>query len=47
MTEKDVVIVFTTEPKEEQKQLAEEFKANMENLGFVVTIGAPPKRPTR
>jgi len=45
MTQADVHIIFTIEPKEEQKQLAEEFKANMENLGFSVTIGAPRPRP--
>jgi len=43
MTEADVYIVFTTEPKEEQ---IAKLKDICENLGLKVFIGTPPpKRP--
>jgi hypothetical protein len=42
MTEADVYIVFTTEPKEEQ---IAKLKDTCENLGLKVMVGAPPPRP--
>ena len=44
MTEKEVFVVFTTEPTQEQLEKTKEF---FESLGLTYEIGAPipPKRP--
>ena len=42
MTQADVHIIFTIEPKEEQLS---ELKETCERLGLTLEIGAPPPRP--